>query len=288
LIFYENIILHPFSTMQTQITKHLLDKINVLHQSISSDEPISSIERDLMLSYIRQLYDAYVSMPAVIEHVTNTLPPVPVAPVVERVVPPVYIEPVPMYVPPVVEVKPEPIPEPTPEPVYVPEPVVEIPEMPAAIVELSQDMEVEFVPSVVETPKEIEMPSLSIAPPKVVQQTSISTTTQPLIQPTNVRVNDGELFDQNAKKELSDKLGETPIDDIKSSMGINERILTQNELFAGDHFEFENALVRLQAMTNFETEAKPYLLLLAQRYEWANKDKFAKPFIKLVRRKFSK
>jgi hypothetical protein len=275
--------------MQTQITKHLLDKINVLHQSISGDEQISSIERDLMLSYIRQLYDAYVSMPATIEHVTNTLPPMPVAaPVIERVVPPVYIEPVPAYIPPIVELKPEPIPEPTPKPIYIPEPVVEIPETTATVVELSQDIEEVYIPVVVETPKEAEMPSLSIAPPKVTQQTIMTPDAQPLIQPTNMRVNDGELFDQNAKKELSDKLGETPIDDIKSSMGINERILTQNELFAGDHFEFENALTRLQAMTNFETEAKPYLLLLAQRYEWANKDKFAKPFIKLVRRKFSK
>ena len=70
-------------------------------------------------------------------------------------------------------------------------------------------------------------------------------------------------------------------------MGLNERVLTQNELFAGDHFEFENAIARLQSMTNFE-EAKTYLLQLAQRYDWATKEKFAKPFIKLVRRKFNR
>lgn len=259
--------------MQTQNTKHLLDKINGLHQSISTDEQISSIERDLMLSYIRQLYDTYVSMPVVIEHVTNALP---------NVVPPTsFVEKV--QEKPQEKVQEKPI-EVQAEKAIVP-PIVYLEPEPIAIETISEEspiyeLETVVVPPIVVEP---EMPSLSIAPPK----SEIGAKQAHLIQPNNVRVDDDELFDQNAKKELSDKLGETPIDDIKRSMGINERILTQNELFAGDNFEFENAIARLQNMNDFEA-AKNYLLQLAQRYDWASKEKFAKPFIKLVRRKFNK
>jgi hypothetical protein len=267
--------------MQTQNTKHLLDKINGLHQSISTDEQISSIERDLMLSYIRQLYDTYVSMPVVIEHVTNALPTViPAAivaeKVVEKVIEKVIEKPIEVQAEPQLEVQIEkavvaPIIYLDPTPVVVEEEVLELPII-VSKPEVAAPIVVEPV-----------MPSLSVAPPKF----EIGAKPAPLIQPNNLRVDEDELFDQNARKELSDRLGETPIEDIKRSMGINERILTQNELFASDNFEFENAIARLQNMTDFE-DAKNYLLQLAQRYDWASKEKFAKPFIKLVRRKFNK
>lgn len=51
--------------MNLQHVKILLKKINTLNDSLSLDNgPIASIERDLMLSYIRQLYEAYLDVPS--------------------------------------------------------------------------------------------------------------------------------------------------------------------------------------------------------------------------------
>ena len=48
--------------MDLRKAKMLLDKINALHKNISMDEDnIAEIEKDLMLSYVRQLYDCFIS-----------------------------------------------------------------------------------------------------------------------------------------------------------------------------------------------------------------------------------
>ena len=44
--------------MSLQHSKNLLEKINSLYQNITLDGHISAIERDLMLSYVRQFYEA--------------------------------------------------------------------------------------------------------------------------------------------------------------------------------------------------------------------------------------
>ncbi len=91
--------------MDLQQAKILLEKINSLQKSIALNKgPIAAIERDLMLSYIRQLYEIYldsdmpavaVSIPAVEE--TNISPK------------PTEIEPPRReYTPPVMKEKPEP------------------------------------------------------------------------------------------------------------------------------------------------------------------------------------
>jgi len=47
--------------MNIQQANLLLEKINALHKNISLDDgDISSIERDLMMSYVRQFYETYV------------------------------------------------------------------------------------------------------------------------------------------------------------------------------------------------------------------------------------
>ena len=119
--------------MDLQQAKILLNKINALYKNLSIDEgSISSIERDLMLSYIRQLYEAFVneeSAPVKTERktrVTKSAPPAPKqeAPAKEYT-PPKIIEipdslkdlanePVPA--PPAPKPRPKPKPEPKPEP----------------------------------------------------------------------------------------------------------------------------------------------------------------------------
>ena len=232
-------------------TKLLLEKINALSNSLSQEANLSSIERDLMLSYIRQLYEAYLLPSQFVVH----------APVVAEVVAPIT-KATPKYMP-------------TPEPVVVKETVKETVEekiveavvkvVPPIVFEPAE--EVAAIPEIIPEAIVVSEPTIKIAPPIeiqvvkpvevpiVVAPAPMPSAAQPLIQPSNVRVEDDELFDNQTSKELSEKLGQAPIDDIKKSMGLNERILTQNELFAGDQFEFENAIARLQSMTNFE-EAK--------------------------------
>lgn len=103
--------------MDLQQAKVLLKKINTLHEGLSLDNgPIASIERDLMLSYIRQLYESYLDMPSngtVARNKTTAAGPeleiVPPAPKKEASPEP----PKRKYTPPkIIE-----IPDPTPEPV---------------------------------------------------------------------------------------------------------------------------------------------------------------------------
>ncbi len=95
------------------------------------------------------------------------------------------------------------------------------------------------------------------------------------------------LFEDKEGKELSDKLASLPIKDLTKAMGINERILTVNELFGKDQQAFVSAMSTMNGMTSFD-EAKKYLVECAEKYNWTsrNKKKKAQVFIKLVRRRF--
>ncbi len=121
--------------MNTQQANLLLEKINGLHKSISLDGEVSSIERDLMMSYIRQLYVAYMD----VDSATNTQPikaktkakakviespkPIPTPKVVEAKVEP---KPIVKEVP-KTEVAPPPVAStPKPEPVSIPTATTEV------------------------------------------------------------------------------------------------------------------------------------------------------------------
>ncbi len=111
--------------MDLQQAKILLEKINALHKSVSLDNgEVSNIERDLMLSYIRQLYESYLSIegtttPSSYKKAVAPKAKVVAAPVVEEKVAP------PPPPPPAPEPKPEPVapPKPAPEPVAKAAPV---------------------------------------------------------------------------------------------------------------------------------------------------------------------
>jgi len=70
-------------------------------------------------------------------------------------------------------------------------------------------------------------------------------------------------------------------------ISINEKILTCNELFGKDKNRFNDALTTLNGFGSF-TEARPYLVSLANEFGWDQKNakKKAQVFIKLVRRRY--
>lgn len=262
-------------------SKNLLDKINSLYQNISLDGEISSIERDLMLSYIRQFYEAILAESSA-QPVIPPPPPAPKPVVVDApiVVPPaprIEVEVIappapPVVVPEVIEVKPTP--PPTPIPVVVEAPVPPAPKIEVEVIQPKPT-------PVFEQPVTNTRPIIDKPAPRT------AAGAKSLIKPTVERVEKNQLFEEKMSKELSDKLGEMPIDDMRKGMGLNERIIFLNELFDGNNMEFENAINNLNNAPSFE-DATQQLMILATRFDWSSKEKQAKPFIRLVKRRHNR
>ena len=245
--------------MNVKQAKILLEKINRLFQSMTMDEHVSEIEKELMRNYIKQMYEEFMPKNA---GTTQSIAP----PVVEK---PRVVAPPPVVEPPKiqrVETPPPPPPPPkvevAPRPVVVPEPA----SIPAAKAE----------PVVTPQPKAAkpEQVPVQAAPPKRVSKPKISEEHE-------------ELFEHKEATDLSEKLSQRPLKDLRKAMGINERILTTNELFDGNGDALKDALTTLNNLTSFD-EAKDYLSNIAGIYNWTSKKKKKKAqiFIKLIRRKF--
>jgi hypothetical protein len=279
--------------MSLQQSKILLEKINTLHKSVEIDGKVSSIERDLMLSYVRQFYESFLAIGAN-ESISAPAPkPAPVPqerPVVIEMSPaPRVVEPV---VAPALKVEePKPIVVEVPKVEAKPEPIVQIVEKPEPVIPPLPKEEPK--PIVVETPKVEIKPEPIAAPPPTPTISHVfpeppkpRAAQKPLIKPANERVEQSELFEEKMRKELSDKLGETPLDDIKKGMGFNEKIIFINELFDGSAQSFDAAVNGLNNAGSFDT-ARSILSELSAQNDWASKEKQAKPFIRLVRRRYS-
>ncbi|HMO41130.1 MAG TPA: hypothetical protein PKC76_16300 [Saprospiraceae bacterium] len=101
--------------MDLQQAQILLEKINSLHKSIRLNKgPVAAIERDLMLSYVRQLYESYLNTNELVQPAPPAAPPPPPAPAPKpaETPPPPRVE----YTPPKVSA-PEPPPAPPVQPI---------------------------------------------------------------------------------------------------------------------------------------------------------------------------
>lgn len=243
--------------MDLKKTSVLLEKINALHNNMKiGNGTVSTIEKDLMLSYIRELYESVLAK----EQVNRTKPNYESEVIRKKVEP---VKPAPVKVEPVVE-KPR---------------IIEIPD------HIKEELETNAPPIVL--PK-IENP---VAPPKP-STTPPSTTVVPEKTKVEVTTSASEeieaLFDLPEAKELSEKLSASPIDDLTRSIALNDKLLYSNELFNGALVTFNEVVRTLNNMPDFNS-AKNYLVELAIQHDWATKNKaeFSKNFIKLVRRRFT-
>jgi hypothetical protein len=124
------------------------------------------------------------------------------------------------------------------------------------------------------------------APPVVVEPKPQPVVSSQSIDPVPSGVE--TLFEERQAKELSDKLSELPIADLKKAIALNDRLLLTRELFAGDGQAFETTIAVLNGFTNF-AEAKNYLVdNCVIRYGWLDKKRVeeAKQFIRLIRRRY--
>lgn len=97
------------------------------------------------------------------------------------------------------------------------------------------------------------------------------------------------LFEHWKVADLSEKLELTPIKDLRSGLGLNERILAQNELFGGKKEEFDRILSELNLLPNLES-CKSYLIekvIPVFHWDQHDKEKYVESFLKLILRRHS-
>ncbi len=239
-------------------TKIYLDKLNREFARVNKDpENIVRIDVDIIASYVRELYDAVLSVDSV------PAPPRP-EPVPTR-------RPAAPRPPQTDEVAPRPSMPVAPPPPVPPQeqPEREVPHTPPPPAQQSPAF-VEEKP----TPAAPSEPEVVIAPKNQLHH---------VISPEAEA-----LFEEKKAKELSEKLSELPIADLKKAIALNDRLLLTRELFAGDGQSFEATLNALNGYSQF-SEAKAYLLdNCVIRYGWLDKKRveIVKNFIKLVRRRY--
>ena len=239
--------------------QYLLLKIQTFLEMGHGNE-LSRLEKDLMKSYIIQLYDA-VSADDIssIEKSFNQFKPEPKkeAPMPE-VVRPRQVESPPQapidngngYVK-EIEAKEE---TPVTKPTYTP------PE-----------------PEVVEEQKP--------APPAVAKEIPITKPVETKGVASEELVN---LFVLSHPNEMDSRFSHVPIDDIASALGLNEKIFTLNVLFGGDRELFDNTCAELNKLTSFSEATDILLGGPARKYNWADREavKMAEHFIRTVARRY--
>ncbi|MFK7810727.1 MAG: hypothetical protein AB8F74_23165 [Saprospiraceae bacterium] len=249
--------------MNLKEAKIMLEKINRLYDSMTIDSKIDPFEQELMLSYIKKMYVAFSANGEPLNVVPSRKQEVKQQTTVEEKPKPKVIRRVTVDPPTPVAPPPAPAPEPTPEPEEI---------------EIAEDITEEVItPAPAPKPKPKPAPKPAPTPPPAPPVSKAA--------PANEEVE--ELFEDAGGKELSERLASLPIRDLTKAMGLNERILTVNELFGKDQQAFTTSMNVMNTMGSFD-EAKKFLTECAQKYDWTagNKKKKAKVFIKLVRRRY--
>jgi hypothetical protein len=224
--------------MNIQGFNKILQKIAALTDSVSPESSLSTLERDLLLGYIRELYDiALDDKPARIKPVVKVIQ--------EEVVLPAPAE----------------------------EKLVHHPQVTVA------------------TPVEIQQ--IATAPKPVIPEVKIPEPAKvhdkiPVALSPNSEDAAAEIFADERIADLSDKLSLSPIADLTKSMGINERVFTQQELFGNDQSAFNEIMGTLNQFKSFD-DAKQYLTdHVMYKYGWTaeNKVKKAATFVRHIKRKY--
>ena len=89
------------------------------------------------------------------------------------------------------------------------------------------------------------------------------------------------------KIEISEKLTETPVKDLKKAIGINDRFLYINDLFRGDEVMYERSIKTINSFLIWP-EAEYWIRReLKTKLGWTDDNETVKQFDQLVKRRFS-
>ena len=262
--------------MNWQKANQALGNIERLLQVFETTDNLSSIERDLLLRRIQDLYEIVLdNKDSVVK--SNLTVKTTSKPVVQT--------------PPIIEKRK------VEERVELPRPKVELPKVEIRKEERKAEVTPKVEKTKIETPK-IELPKVERKPveiPKVETPKSSVFEERTYHKPVvTTQFNDEEaeiieeFFKFKVATDLSEKLSASPIRDLTTSMSINERFITISELFKGNKSKYDEAIHELNNFYNFE-QAKVYMLNhLISEYNWTKKKKIksAKSFIKKVRRRY--
>ena len=241
--------------MSLKKVSKLIEKINILHDNLlSPDEAISTIEKDLLLNYIRQLYEEVLVFQTSDER-TKTK-------------------------------------DSAHHVIDLPAPAAETPAVSSPVVQKATTNIVPASESIVQTEKLLEvdrksssLPTESLSNanepikegPEETEDNSFNFSNELL-----------SLFEVKEAKELSEKLSSLPISNLTTAMGINDKFLAVNELFGGNNTAFNECVNMINNMKSYD-EAKSFLLRkVAAKYNWGDKEKHSKveSFVSLVKRRF--
>lgn len=90
-----------------------------------------------------------------------------------------------------------------------------------------------------------------------------------------------------AAAEVSEKLAEGPVKDLKKAIGVNDRFLYINELFRGDEAMYERSIKTINGFSIYP-EAEYWIRReLKTKLGWTDSDDTVKQFDQLVRRRFA-
>jgi len=90
-----------------------------------------------------------------------------------------------------------------------------------------------------------------------------------------------------ASAELSEKLADGPVKDLKKAIGVNDRFLYINELFRGDEAMYERSIKTINGFSIFP-EAEYWIRReLKTKLGWKDSDETVKQFDQLVKRRFA-
>ncbi|MEP7320382.1 MAG: hypothetical protein ABI761_00635 [Saprospiraceae bacterium] len=244
--------------------KSILGRLQAMHQALEFNPQLSSLERDLILNYLRDLYNIYLDADV---QVMPTIKPISNAPSHDH---PIEKE--------VVQKTLEFRFDPVDEPLQTHEPKTIMPSE-IQIAPMVHPAEVEVKHSEAQKPYEpvvtFVQPSIPVTPP-IAPKSHI------------VRASIQELFEVKKGTELSDKLHELPLKDINRAIGINDRLEMVAGLFGGQKPLFEQAISELNNLKSFEEASELLGLGPALQFKWDHEDHKEKAieFIKLIRRRY--
>ncbi len=243
--------------------QRLLLKIQAFTDNGNGSE-LSRLEKDLMKSYIIQLYDAVSTEETPMHTEKPKQTEIPVAKFQKPEPPPVYI--------------PEPPKPESEKPVYH-EPVA------PKIQEVPLEIKLPVQEPVFELPKFEPVDIPVVEPVKEVVHVH-----KVVVTPVDASDDLAKLFELPKVEEMSGRFSHIPIDNIEAALGLNERIFTLNELFGGNREVFESTCAKLNDLHSF-SEAKQLLLSgPARQYKWSDQErvKMAEHFIRIVARRYPK
>lgn len=266
--------------MSLQQVRSTLDKINRLYQSITMDEGVlDTYEKELMLSYIRQLYHTVEDLPerqvkdqpipdSRAKKPISDTPPISAVPEIKKQEVPAEEQKTPKPAPAPVAVLPEPVAAPEPAQPLIQETVIVAKEEIVTKVTEDQVMVMQK-----ETMAAVEESTVPVPP-----------------SPKKAKISEEmeAIFQHTAFQDLAEKLSQSPVEDIFKALSLNDRLQMARELFGSDKQSFEAVVRTLNGLNSFD-EARDYLIsLFALRYQWDHpeKSKTAKDFVRAVRRRF--